>query len=105
MWVLEEEFKRELPSAEVVEMVFLSPAFLPLLPKRKLIRSEGRAVAKWDGPSATQHSYQENKRLERGGERESADRAIRSGAQKGRWKLQTSSVPILINVLYETGQV
>jgi len=33
MWVLEEELKRELLSAEVVEMVFLSLAFLPLLPK------------------------------------------------------------------------
>lgn len=33
MWVLEEGFKRELLSAEVVETVFLSLAFLPLLPK------------------------------------------------------------------------
>lgn len=33
MRVVEEGFKWELLSAEVVEMVFLSLAFLPLLPK------------------------------------------------------------------------
>lgn len=33
IWVLEEGLKWKLLSAEVVEMVFLSLAFLPLLPK------------------------------------------------------------------------
>lgn len=72
-----------------------SLAFSPLLPKWRLIRSEGRAVSKWDGQSATQHSCRERLRDERERER---NQEKDSGTYTSK-----SSVTILINASHKGG--